>query len=223
MAVGYVQGTGITGGWVTSLAKAFVSNVTAGNAIIVAISLNSITDKITGVSDNLGNTYVRRIRTINDDTSSTYIYEALNITGGACTVTVSLSPAEFLAIGIAEASGLPTSAAIDVSSGAYGSSAAAQVNLTTTDADIIFGVVEVQATGAITPNTGYTQIYEDESWTNETINFVYRIGSAGAYTVGWTNSNIRWVCSAAAYKPAAGGGGGYNAVPLIFNRKMRFV
>lgn len=208
MAVGFIQGTGQTAsGWVTSVARAFVSSVTAGNAIIVGIALSAITDKVSGVSDSLGNTYTRRIRTINDDLTTTYIYEALNITGGACTVTVSLSSGEYIAIGIAEASGLPTTAAIDVSNGAYGNNAAAQVGLTTTDSDIIFGVMSPQASGTITPNTGYTQIYEQESYNDMTISFVYRIGSAGAYTVGWTNPNNRWCCSAAAYKPAAGGGG----------------
>jgi len=102
---------------------------------------------------------------------------------------------------------LPTSAALDITAGAYGSSAAASTgNFNTTDTDIILAVMGVQAGGTITPNTGWTQIYEQESYSDMTINFMYRIGAAGTYNAGWTNSNTRWVCSAAAYKPAAGGG-----------------
>lgn len=219
MTIAYVQGTGITGSG-TSLSKAFVSNVTGGNFIAVAISVyNAVfANAITSVTDNLGNTYVLDVsKSSFGPTLSMGIYRALNITGGACTVTVNCNGAQYLTFGIAEFSGVATVSALDVTNSANGTSTTPSVGLTTTDTDVILGVESQNATGSITEGSGYSLIYEYETNANTTISFIYRIAASGSYTPNWTlAASQTWGCAAAAYKVAAGGGGAKFPTPHLW-------
>lgn len=71
------------------VSKAFASNVTAGNLILVFVSLGSTVAAPT-VSDSRGNTYslISRVQSNNDNQIAAYY--AKNITGGSCTVTASI-------------------------------------------------------------------------------------------------------------------------------------
>src|SRR3989304_1598661 len=96
-----IQATGITSsGSVTTLAKAFASNVTAGNLIVVAVTKDAAADTIQTPTDSLGNTYALAVKS-NYNTSN-YIFYAMNITGGACTVTVTASSGSYYSVGIIE-------------------------------------------------------------------------------------------------------------------------
>ena len=77
----------------TTVAKAFGSNVTAGNLIVVCVwSPQSASHAVSTVEDSLGNTYELAIGPITQSSLGYrgYIYYAKNIGGGACTVTVTL-------------------------------------------------------------------------------------------------------------------------------------
>lgn len=206
MPSSFVQGTGGQGALVTSLAKAFVSNVTAGNTIAVAISIEFPASTVTSVTDNLSNTYTQATTQVVGDNRQ-YLFYALNISGGACTVTVNVSASTYVTIGIAEASGVVSSSALDVTdTGTGSSSAAATGSFTTSVPDIIFATVNHNSTATITPAGGWSQIYEQEDWNNfATINFMYRTGAAGSYNGQWTlSSSTGWLALAMALKDAGG-------------------
>ena len=79
----------------TSVAKAFGSNTTAGNSVIVCIRAS--TGRTITVTDSQGNTYSTdpgdkdQIQTV--DGYESFLFSAHNIVGGACTVTVAISGA----------------------------------------------------------------------------------------------------------------------------------
>lgn len=93
MAITLVQtqvGTASAGSAATA---AFGSNVTAGNLIVVFISHLIAAAGTFTVTDGLGNTYVEAVRSASAGTfglsCKCSIWYAYNISGGACTVTVS--------------------------------------------------------------------------------------------------------------------------------------
>lgn len=107
-----------SGSTITSLAKAFTSNVTAGNHIFVGIGWGS-NDQNPTITDTLGHTYTL-IRKTWDATNNqgTATYHTQNISGGANTVTLSLSVASpYVRLYIRESSGILTAGALDVETG----------------------------------------------------------------------------------------------------------
>jgi len=162
-AIANVQSTGYSndaGG--TSTAKAFTSNVTAGNLIVVTGYFgNSAT-----CADSLGNTYQSgatngRLR----------MFYAENITGGACTVTVSHDSATYRRISIHEYSGAKTSASMDTSaqSGLVDPGSSATDGNTTpavtpsANGSLIVGCIINIPWGwtTVNPGTNYTERYDN--------------------------------------------------------------
>jgi hypothetical protein len=219
MAIAYVQGTGINAsGEVSSLAKAFASNVTGGNAIAVGISMEWDAEVINSVTDTRSNTYTSQIEYSLGTTDKVAIFGAVNISGGSCTVTVALANPAYLAIGIAEASGVATSSYGDGTKTATGTSTTpATGSFSTTDTDIIFGVVGYRAYTTVAVGSGWSLIYEYENYDNMTISFEYQIGASGSYNAQWTlGASAQWLCCAAAFKPA--GGGASLSIPVVMNQ-----
>src|SRR3954463_3243908 len=107
MAAAHVQSTGVESvGSVASVAKAFASNVTAGNFIAVGCVSSTAAIPTNAVTDNLSNTYTQTAPA--QDAGSgirTAIHYAKNVTGGACTVTLDATGSDFQSIAISEFSG----------------------------------------------------------------------------------------------------------------------
>lgn len=89
---------------VASLTCAFASNVTAGNSIVVVCGIGDGTAAT--VTDSGSNTYTKAINAANSTTFAAQIFYAVNIVGGANTVTVTPDSSISVAIQIYEVSGL---------------------------------------------------------------------------------------------------------------------
>lgn len=112
----------VSTGSVTTLAAAFANAVKAGNSIVVVCGAGN-NGTIT-VTDSLSNTYTSAVVQANSTTFEAQIFYAVNITGGADTVTMTLTSAS-AAIQIYEVSGLiaQITAQPDQSTSATGTSA----------------------------------------------------------------------------------------------------
>lgn len=146
-AVGKIQGTGATAigsgdGWVSS---------TAGSTIIVFAD-NSSAAAYTGVTDNIGNTYVAGTAL-----SGCSCYYSINTLGGVTTVTLSTSGAAHNTVIAIEESGL---ASLDGNPAVLHNSSVTTFNsnnITTTNAaDVAYGYFGNSSSdfGALTPNGG---------------------------------------------------------------------
>jgi hypothetical protein len=210
MANSHVQGTGVQGGNVTSLSKAYTSNVTAGNLLVVGIIGNksAAAPTFTGTppSGN-SNTFLQRVTNLSPSgTSRADVWSAKNCNGGATTILVTPSASSFISLGIAEDSGADTTAP-EGNTGTGGATSTAPATGTITVAtagEIIYGVVSQEgSTATITVAGGGTEIFENESVTNMPINWQWKIVSVNS-TVSWTlGSSQPWLCAAAAFKAGA--------------------
>lgn len=125
----------------TTLAKAFTSNVTAGNHIFVAFGWGDV-DQVPTCADSLGNTYTLIRKTWSTGRNQGWAtWYAQNISGGANTVTCTISSQPYRRLYIRETSGLATTASLDVETGqtqaepGTGANAVSSGALTTTAAD----------------------------------------------------------------------------------------
>src|SRR6202043_2277854 len=95
----------VSTGSVASLAKAFASNNTAGNSIVVVAGCGNGTAMT--VADSAGNTYTQAVNAPNSTTFEAAIFYAVGIVAGANTVTVTnAGTAASMAVEIYEVSGL---------------------------------------------------------------------------------------------------------------------
>lgn len=207
MAIAHVQSTAHQGTG-ASVAKAFASNVTAGNAIIVGVTSFSAALNAGSCTDSLGNTYTRLAAPAVDGSVQTTIYYAMNIAGGACTVTITPGDSGDVSLVISEFSGLATSSMADQSATGTPNSTtpATAATGTTAQADeLVYGVGgHSGAAATISPGGTFTQAAENESVALMPISGEYKIVSAVAtYTADWTLSAARtWVCMVGTFKAA---------------------
>lgn len=111
--------------------KAFASNVVGGNTIVVCITTYSTFGVTLALTDSLGNVYTRVGNySINGD-HRTSMWYAVNIAGGACTLTSTPSAITYQTIALHEYSGLKKASPLD-------------------DDDDLFGTGTSQATGVVT-------------------------------------------------------------------------
>src|SRR6202035_4923994 len=108
----------------STIAKAFASASTSGNLIVVSLDWDGQIRSVNSVNDNKGNTYARISGPTNWNGAGNRaeLWYAYNITGGALTVTATLSgaPTTFSGMGISEYSGIVTFDPLDKSSVAIG-------------------------------------------------------------------------------------------------------
>lgn len=197
----------------TSIALAFDSNVTAGNLIDVFVFWNNEDTHEGGstAADGLGNTYTNIAACNVGDSAqarSVQVLYAKNITGGACTVTVTLPgnrTARYLAI--SEWSGLDTTAPADQGNGAYQAAvtAVATGNVTPgSDGQTILSSFRVTTGATTTITEESTVVFEDE--TNVAASQYETQSSAASIAGNWTLGAARNVISVVrTYKPAASG------------------
>ena len=210
MALAHVQSREFTGVYpMTTGALAFLSNVTAGNLIVVAVShyIGDANHTIS-VTDSLSNTYQTDISGVGAGSYHVRLFYAMNIAGGANTVTVEVPDSSDLWFTITEISGAATTSALDISGTASGGTATPTVSITTTVADtILFGIFNHEGSDrTLTPGAGFTQIEEQEggSTVMPGLSEYQIVTSSGSKTVNGTlGSAATWNICAAAFKAAA--------------------
>lgn len=116
---------------------AFSSNVTSGNLLIVAFKTEGNITACT-VSDTLGTSYTLA-EMISGQSNNMAVYYGTAPSSGANTVTIGSAPNNFDQIAIMEANG--ASASVDASTSAYNGSSPNTLSITTTQNDLIVGVI----------------------------------------------------------------------------------
>jgi chitodextrinase len=146
---------------VISLTATYAAIQSAGDLNVVIVGWNDNSAAIINVTDSAGNVYTRAIGPTLGAGLSQSMYYAKNILGSAAgtnRVTVTFSPAaRYPDLRILEYSGMDTSAAIDVTSGAVGNSSTSSSGLaiTTNPTDLLVGA-NIVATLTNAPGAGFT-------------------------------------------------------------------
>jgi len=191
--------------------QAFTSNVTAGNAIVVCVSTyNSGTLTVT-VTDSLGNTYSQAGSYSTNVVNRVSIWYAVNITGGACTVTVTPSASAYMDICVIEYSGVKTSSPVSSTTGTTGTSGTyAPGTLTVATAgSVAIGVAGVTANTNTFCGSGPSGLVAVVSDLNSPILVADSIASANINPT-IVSSNQAWAAVGAVLDPTtpSGSGGG---------------
>lgn len=162
MAVAFVQSEKQTGHNAGSAAKAFTSNNTAGNCLVVAVGVwksgGGFNDPT--VTDTLGNTYVKLLATPRN-TSCAYLFVAYNCAAGANTVTVNVGTTSDIDFAIHEYSGVATVTARDqIASGSRNNTKTILAGTIQTQFanEVVFSFAYDQQNGTqtFTPSAGWT-------------------------------------------------------------------
>ena len=158
-AITLVQHAGKDAGTVTSSTLAFPSNNTAGNWLAVAIRAGR-TGQVFAVTDSRGNTYRRALQFDETlDTVTLGLYYAENIGSGPNTVTVAdTQTGGTLRFAIFEYAGVATSNSLDGTTVAEGATASASSGAvtTTSNGDLIVGVMTTSDEATYTAGSGFT-------------------------------------------------------------------
>lgn len=183
----------------TSIAKAFASNNTAGNLLIV---IGSIQDTAPSCSDSAGNTY---LTAVSRDTSGGFGYQRIfycaNCKSGANTVTLSYaSSGTSDNVVISEWSGASTGTGVfDQSAGAStpnGTDANCGPVITTSNGQVVVGFCRAGSGSGV--GAGWTTLDNPSSYTAE-----YQLQTvAGSITAVWTSASTGAESVMASFKPA---------------------
>lgn len=215
MAVANVQNTSIeSSGAVSSLAKAFTSNITAGNAILVGVLSDG--GKATGSGIFTGTSCsFTRITQLGGDVS---VGRSLNHGGGAVTVTYTPdSGTDYSGMGIQEVSGLDPSP----DDGSITNSGTASIQdtgaIVMTAAGIIFGGFDRHGAGAVGGSTidgGHVAIFTRTGYVSVNGSIAYYLVASGSRKIQWDDNSVTtaWKACAMALKQV---GSGQSVVPII--------
>ena len=193
------------------------SNVTGGNALALAIFSDTVALSISSidVSSCQGNTFTHAGDNPGNANVEGWGYYAANISGGACSITVTMSgTAVLLAVRLHEISGAATASPLDQHAGAVQSSPGTGANAvttgsvtTTTNGQYIFAAMVSTGTSTPSAGTGYTGVGGTGSGISE-----YQVqGSAGSIAGTFTQAtegfNVASILMT--FKEDAGGGSTY--------------
>lgn len=223
----FVQGSSASSSAPT---RAMGSNVTAGNVICGYIQWTNTSATLNSVTDSLSNTYTRLHNPTDHIIVRSAMFYAVNISGGACTLTFTFSAATASAQIIHEASGVdaaPFDGSVLNAQDNIGTSADAATStaITTTAAgDYIFGAAsEWSSGGAVTQGTGFTTAGNGNNASGGFMRGEYLIQSgagsiAATFTMGASGSYS--TNGIMAFK-ASGGGGATIGGPVFDGRTFR--
>jgi len=192
---------------VSSLARTFSSNVTAGNMISAsATNWNAGVKTLTGFSDTLSNTYGTDASQTSTGSRS-WQGSAANITGGACTVTATWDTTADVCFAVNEYSGIATSSHVHTSNGTAAATADLSVTVNPTVSVLAVAVLSHNSSGGtIGPDTDYTERQEIQGSGDSNLNVSDRAIS-GSDTVVFDNPAVDSSAVVVCYVEATGGGG----------------
>lgn len=192
-----------TGSSTNTIAQTFNAASTSGNLIVVHLSWDNQSRKISTVTDNKGNTYNRINGPTNWHTNyRSELWYAYNITGGGAPIkiTAKLNGAStgYFQIYMSEYSGISTIDPLDQHSAAAGHVAAANSGAKTTTVanELIYGV-SIGASGSLSAGGSFSIRSTDNQNIVED-----KIGaSIGSYSTSFTSGGGNWVAEMATFKP----------------------
>lgn len=207
-----------------AIARAFGSNVTAGNRVVMAVAKFNAAQRVfvagdctkTAGSSTLGAIVLEHQFVYNDTggTSGGYIHtgiwSAAVTVGGSLTLSVAADASSYMLCGqmeFASSAGALSSSTVNQSSAASGAPSTGSVTPARYEA-VVIGVLAVSGSGTttITPDAAFTQAYEEENGgTSMTGSVIYRIITSGSATPNWNPPTTFAWCAAAAslVEPAA--------------------
>lgn len=199
----------------TSVTVTFTSNVTAGNAILVAIFEASSTLGTITVTDSHSDAFTNGTSSATNGANRASSAYAVNAVGGATTVTVTFSAAISVEaiVWVEEWSGIATSTPSDSGAALYtaGSGSAGQAYnsgpfTTTANGDLIWAFGYVASGGGSNAGAGFTAAFTDLP--NSYLSEFQTQASAGSITPGFTaiTGGFDLYALSAAFKAAGGGG-----------------
>lgn len=206
-APAFVQANGEDAGSLSTDTLAYTSNVGAGSLLVAVARIGSGTDEITSMSDSRGNTWARAHKQADGAGHTQDVWYAYNSGAGANTVTINLSSSQSLRWGVYEASGF-TSASVDVSTGALGSSASpASGSVTPSFSDALaIAVADVNNNEDFTATAPFTERLEI---VQKFAIADYVIPTPASTNSQWTLSiSDNWGASLIVFAGSGGGGGG---------------
>lgn len=222
----FIQGTGVeSAGSVASVSKAFASNITASNHILVGGVASVSGHMVAGAcSDSRTQTYTRDVTKNNGSVSTDIsLYHSFTSAAGALTVTLTPSASDFVSIGIAEWSGTTPTVGVTGNGTANGTTPATG-SFTTTGNNSIIVALFAHNGGTITLTKGatYTLIFSDSNSANMPFLWEYKIVAAGATTAdGSLGSSVNWVIASVEYKTDAVAAAA--KAPPPFQRRWRYL
>lgn len=207
-----------------SYSRAFVSSVTAGNTLVALAAAWSATLGTGAVTDSQGNTWTRQVAALNNDgvTIVAAIYTATAGSTGACTVTVTPNAGTWMALSIAECSGINAIGNSGIYEGSATGFAAASSAVSTAHDAVLFGVLRYAVGATMTEGAGWSVISEDETFANVPNAEISRTEAAsGTFTASWslTGGAVSWAAIACLALEGTGGTGG--AVRLVGPMRIR--
>jgi hypothetical protein len=234
-----VQETGARGDSTTAIPKAFTSNVSSGNLIVLAgwkITLGASDPFVAGdCTKSAGTATVGAITLdkaveIDDgggDRIAVGVWSCLVTGAGSCTMQMGgMAAGSYGGIGIGEyasdvgwdAGRLETS--ISSSTATDNQTSALSGNMTSAGKALFIGGVSIPSSGAvtITPDAAFAQLFEEEDGTlhqpGSTIRRIVAAGTTDSVDWAMVGNNAGDCVAAAVYKEAAGGAAG--AIRLLF-------
>jgi Abnormal spindle-like microcephaly-assoc'd, ASPM-SPD-2-Hydin len=188
----------------------FGANNTAGNFIAVVIQGGQAGEAFS-VTDSQGNTYQQAIQTNENPTGETIaIYYAMNVAGGANTVSLFQPLLGSFRFAIQEYSGVSKTNALDVAAAAQGSSASpSSGNVTTTaSGDLLLGGILTAGGESYTAGSSYVieESQPAEPSTNVIAEYQIRATAGSSAANASLGATDFWAAVLAAFKPAGSGG-----------------
>jgi hypothetical protein len=184
----FIQAVGHTQSGTATPSVSFVSNVTAGDAIICYAGSYITGTTCSAVNDSLFNSYTQIASGSGTQANITYsIWAAFAVTGGACTVTPTFGGSGNTRCAIAEYSNVSS---FDQTNNGHGLSGSGPTSIssgnvtTTTAAEMLVGIGFINDNGAVfTPGSGYSLDLNNIDNTLATLLFIedQAVSSTGTY------------------------------------------
>lgn len=208
MAYDHVQSTSVQRTGVTTTTIAFGSDVASGNLLVPVVTTWANT--VSSQSWSVGGSSAPTIAISNTAANAkVYVYQAPNSTAGAHTWSITMNTSGDCGLALHEYSGILTSAPLDETSSASGSSNAANSGTTATLAqtdNLVFGAfTHDSATTTITPGGSFTQRQEFEN--NSTSQCIatedMRVTATTGVSANWsTPGSVAWRAVVAVFNEA---------------------
>jgi hypothetical protein len=201
-----MQSANVEGSALTSISQSFPNGNVAGHLIIAFVRMSTTTQTVQ-VTDSLGNVYTDAVSQGQSvDGHQIHVFYAKNIAAGANTVTATFSATNNHPwLSIYEYSGLSTTAPLDQTASAQGTSSSPSSGVTpstTSSHELLFAGLGMPATSTptVTSGSGFSFLQQDTN-TSRAANESQIVNSVGRYAASFPlNGTTYWTAAIATFK-----------------------